>query len=310
MESILEKLYEGEINSGYVPLSVIPKMMLIGDAVYGTKTIFKRLDPDLVEFLTQRLNSGFVGKYTKPLGEILTLLDARKVVDGLVSNFVVQTGHFLHYQAMTFANELEFVTELMLSSGFEQEEVSIVFKLLGLPSPPQEMASPLVEPPLDDPRRRSRDRRFSTNRKNSEYDYPMGGYGYSGGYSGGYEGNGGYGGGYSADGYGGGHDTGGYGGYGGYMQDMSKLDPFVILGGLAFLTLCSYVTFLVLSSKTRKRSVPDLSLDLSDLPNVNLVLEAMDRDSFGASKEVRGLGRFAQVGVKGILWNSVLSPFL
>lgn len=308
MESILEKLYEGEIRSGHVPLHLIPKMMLVGDAVYGAKTIYKRVDPDLVDLVREKLSSGFLRRFKEPLGEILTVPDVQEIVDDLVTRFVVETGHFLHHQAMTFAHELEFVTELMLSSGFEKEEISVVLKLLGLPPFPREIEGYSEEPPLDDSpveaavdgsRRRSRDRRFNSNRRNSEYDYPAGGYGYQGGYSGG------YGGGYSADGYGGGYDAGGYGGYGGYMQDMSKIDPFVILGGLAFLTLCSYVTFLVLSSKTRKRSVPDLSLDLSDLPNLNLIFEAMDEESFGASKQVRLWGVFdggqKDVG-KSALW--------
>lgn len=315
MESILEKLYEGEIRSGHVPLHVIPKMMLVGDVIYGAKTVYGRLDPDLVDWVRKKLNSGVLRRFTKPLGEILTLPDVQELVDDLVTSFVVGTGRFLHHQAMTFAHELEFVTELMLSSGFEVEEVSVVLKLLGLPPFPREIERSSGEPPeepapveaaVDGSRRRSRDRRFSANRRNSGYDYPADGYGYQGGYSGGYGASGGYGGGYSADGYGGGYGGGysadGYGGGygGGYMQDMSKIDPLVILGGLAFLTLCSYVTFLVLSSKTRKRSVPDLSLDLSDLPNVNLILEAMDKESFGASEQVSLLGHFASMEAKGV----------
>lgn len=283
MKSILTRLYEAETESGHVPIAALDKMEAVGDSILMVKSFYKSLDPELRQYLLRRLE-GFWGDLTEgnPLLRIVNLPNITEATETLVPQMLIKLGHFLHHQAMTFVDELDFVLELMKSSGFTEDEIYFIFQLLGLPQ-------------TSEPRQaRESNSQFGSNigfRRDSRggYGYSGGGYGQSGGgYGQSGSGNGQLGGGYGYSGGGYGHSVGygggssasgsgysGGGGYGGYMQYMPKHDPFVILAGLAFLTLCSYVTYLILSSIHTKRSLPELplSLDLSDVPVLVTMVE-------------------------------------
>ncbi|KAK4309133.1 hypothetical protein Pmani_019238 [Petrolisthes manimaculis] len=293
MKSILSKLYVDEDDETDVPLSFFDKMLSLGDYFSLAIDIYSSLDPSLKDYLN------FI--YSKVKEEVRK---SHPLLSQAVANFpgydevwsrvmpwiLVKTGHILHYQALTFLNELDFVEELLASSGFLPEEVRFIFELLDLPSPPggqmQEEASRKSRQMQD---RQDRYHLDTGVRRDSGYGHAggygdYGGYGHSGTQD--HSGGAGYGGLGSASGGGyggyGGHNAGGYGGY---MQKV-RHDPFVILAGLAFLTLCSYATFLFLSSKSSKRSTSEdhLTLDLSDIPDI---IDQMDklRDTYSASQE-------------------------
>ncbi|KAK3872981.1 hypothetical protein Pcinc_022003 [Petrolisthes cinctipes] len=295
MKSILSKLYVDDDDDTDVPLSFFDKMFTLGDYFSLAIDIYSSLDPslkDYLNFIYSKVKEE-VRKSHPLLSQAIAKLPDYDEVWGKVMPWVlVQTGHILHYQALTFINELDFVEELLASSGFLPEEVRFIFELLDLPSPPGGQ--------MQEEARKSRQIQDRQDRYHLDTGVRRdGGYGHSGGYGdyGGYShsgvhghlGGAGYGGLGSASGSGyggyGGHSAGGYGGY---MQKV-RHDPFVILAGLAFLTLCSYATFLFLSSKSSKRSTSEyhLTLDLSDIPDIHDQMDKL-RDTYSSSQESEG----------------------
>ncbi|XP_071535206.1 uncharacterized protein [Panulirus ornatus] len=308
MKSILASLYGAETGSGRILLAAFDKMEAVGDAILMINTFYKSLDPELLQYLHRRVGCVW-GDLTEgnPLLGRLTLPNITEARETFVPQMLAKLGHFLHHQAMTFVDELDFILELMKASGFTEEEIYFIFHLLDLPKTSEARQA------------REDSSQFVSNvgfRRDSHggYGYVAGGYGQSGGgyghLGGGYgQSGGGYGhlgGGYGHLGEGYGHSVGygtasrasgtgysGSGGYGGYMQYTPKHDPFVVLAGLAFLTLCSYVTYLILSSIHTKRSLAELpmALDLSDVPALVAVVEEAqqvyspsDQGSTGVSK--------------------------
>nr|XP_045620286.1 uncharacterized protein LOC123771687 [Procambarus clarkii] len=237
MKSILEQMYPAENSNEKVTFSFIDKAMAVGDKVHLLQRMQDTFDNDLLGFLRSKWESirdTVVNSH--PILQVATSSSTRELGKHLMMGAVRQLGHLLHSQAFTHLSELDFVTELMRSSGFKDLEIHEVFNLLGLPTDIVENVMP-----------EARQLGYSSTVEKS------GGYGHSGG----------------AGGYGGGQ-MGGYGQMGGgYMQ---SFDPFVLLAGLAFATFLAYLIYRLLSSTAagRRREAPDISLalDLSDLPEV------------------------------------------
>ncbi|XP_042232447.1 uncharacterized protein LOC121873178 isoform X2 [Homarus americanus] len=284
MKSILTKINEAGTEPGHVPISVLDQILKVEDYFVMAEIFYNSLDPELHEHFKQLYDRFMQFLFRNPLLRTIQLPDMRAIKEELFPLLLIKVGHLFHQQAITFVHEVDFVFEMMKSSGFKNEEIYLIFELLGLSSMLEEEEHPVKTWTAKSKQARDISDQFSSNigfRRDSHggygysdggYGYPDGGYGYS---DGGYGHSDGYGGSGSPSGYGGGYHSGGYGGYGGYMQYMPKVDPFVILAGLTFLTLCSYLTYLVVSSKTSKRSLSEFphSLDLSDLPDLLALVE-------------------------------------
>lgn len=236
MKSILEQMYPSG-GSDKMSFSVFDKAIAFGDQMHLLGLMRDTFDGELLAFLMRKwedVQDNLFNSY--PLLKVLISSNTRDIGTNLLMALVRQVGHVLHNQAFTHISELDFVTELMRSSGFKDEEIYEVFKLLDLPTYTVENNEALAQ--------ESRQASFGSYTLDKS-----GGYGHSGG--------------------GGGYGGGGYGGGYGYMQ---SFDPFVLLAGLAFATFLAYLIYRLLSSTTaaRRREVPDISLalDLSDLPGV------------------------------------------
>lgn len=240
MKSILEQMYPPQTDDEKRTFSVFDKAIAFGDNINVLNKIRKTFDNELLGFLGQKwTNIKDIAVNRVPMLKLLLSTDTRQITRNFMMALIQQIGHLLHQQAFTHLSELDFVTELMRSSGFKDFEIQQVFQLLDLPT------------------------EAIDNEITDEEGRQLGNLGGYGGYN--LEKSGGYG--QSSGGYGGG--GGGYGGGGGgYMQ---SFDPFVLLAGLAFATFLAYLIYRLLSSTAgRKRDMPDisLSLDLSDLPDV------------------------------------------
>ncbi|KAG7162962.1 hypothetical protein Hamer_G001993 [Homarus americanus] len=240
MKSILEQMYPPETKNEKFSFSFFDKAIALGDKVHFLNQMQGTFDHGLLGFLSHKwedVKENIINSH--PIFKFVASSSSQQMGRNFMIALVRKVGHILHRQAFTHLSELDFVTELMRSSGFKDFEIHQVFGLLDLPTDSLRDNETLTA--------ESRQLGYNLGLDKS------GGYGHSGG-AGGYGGGGG--------GYGG-------GGGGGYMQ---SFDPFVLLAGLAFATFLAYLIYRLLSSTAaaRRREVPDVSLalDLSDLPDV------------------------------------------
>lgn len=298
MKSILLAMYPGDDTGGALGFSFMDTVIAFGDSLHLLKDMIHSFDPDLLKFLSAKWEDAKVSLvYTHPLLRAVMSSGTQEIGWSVLAALIRQVGGILHRQAFSHVGELDFVTELMRTSGFKDKEIRKVYELLDLPlgtlngedtdlqeEARQKQGYPSVIPEQLEYSHvgasESGDLDLAVRSRQyygyTSYTNDKSGYGHSGG-------------GYGMGGYG----MSGYGGYG-YMQGF---DPFVLLAGLAFATFLAYLIYRLLSSTSggRKREAPDMSLalDMSDLPGVmnNLYswIEGAKEQYEGAAK-VRFLG--------------------
>ncbi|KAK4309134.1 hypothetical protein Pmani_019239 [Petrolisthes manimaculis] len=240
MKSILQEMYPPGTSGEKLTFSVFDKVIAFGNEVHVLNRMRQTFDGDLLDYLYHKwedMKISVIARYPL-LGVVLSMLTKDMDHQGLLLYLVQQLGVILQQQAFAHMSELDFVTELMRSSGFKDPEIYQVFKMLNLSTATVETIELEAQ----------EGRQFNWGVDKTG--------GYGGGSGGGY--------GMAGGGYG-----GGGGGGGGYMQ---SFDPFVLLAGLAFATFLAYLIYRLLSSTTggKRREAPDMSLalDLSDIPSV------------------------------------------
>ncbi|CAL4087947.1 unnamed protein product [Meganyctiphanes norvegica] len=238
--------------------------------------------------------------------------DFIKFIKGTTNKGIIQLGKVLSNGIKEEENDFNFIGDLMESCGFKVEEIALIFRLMGLEQPKNVRRANEIRRSLRTVNKtllnienhRNPRSGYSYNDGygyNEGYGYNdgqgIGSYGYGGGggydHNTGYSHDDGYGNSGSYDGYGydsggydsGGHD-GGYGGMSGYMSSyMEKIDPFMIIAGMAFLSLLCYLAYLAVSKYCGTatgmgmgicgRSIGDPYLDLTDTQR--LAFDAIDR---------------------------------
>ncbi|XP_068233082.1 uncharacterized protein [Palaemon carinicauda] len=231
MKSILEQMYPPQSEEEKRTFSVFDKAIAFGDNINVLNKIRKTFDHELVGFLGQKwtdIKDRVVNG--SPLLKFILSMNTRNITKNFMMALIQQLGHLLHQQAFTHLSEMDFVTELMRSSGFKDIEIQQVFQLLDLPTD-------TIGNEISEAEARQLGGYSGYNVEKS------GGYGHSGG--------GGYG-----------------GGGGGYMQSFDPFVLLAGLAFATFLAYLLYR--LLSSTTGRKRDIPDISLalDLSDLPDV------------------------------------------
>ncbi|XP_050692705.1 uncharacterized protein LOC126983700 isoform X2 [Eriocheir sinensis] len=132
MRSILRKLTDEGHHEG---LSLLYSLMDVEDYLTLLRTAYLSLHPDLRHYLLQRLGDATLGTKVYPLGPLLDILpDPTTVTEIWIPRGLEVIGQALHNQSMKFVNELDTIEELMLSSGFLQEEIDQILYLVGLPA--------------------------------------------------------------------------------------------------------------------------------------------------------------------------------
>lgn len=259
MRGILEREFTVGNDDNKLTFGIIDRIIAFGDKMDILKRLNKTFNNGLLKYLTHKwmdISENIVN--SSPVLKTILSSTSENLSNNLFLPLLGGVGHFFQSSALKHLEDLNFVTELMRSSGFQDIEISEVFKLLDL------NGTSLVD----------------------EDDLLVEGRHYSKGFM---EKSGGYG--HSDGGYG--HGGGGYMSHGGGGYMMQTIDPFVLLAGLAFATFLAFLLFRLLSQTTgKRRSVPDMSLnlDLSDMPEVmtNLYnfLDTADK-KFGNHGEVK-----------------------
>ncbi|XP_045120242.1 uncharacterized protein LOC123509775 [Portunus trituberculatus] len=260
MRSILQQMYPMEGNDPTPGLPLLDRFISFGNHVYFLKNVVSSFDSDLLEYLSAKWSEVKASLMpTHPLLQAVLSSSVRDFGWGILMALLRQFGGILQQQAFTHIREIEFVVELMMSSGFKDEEVREVFLLLGLPTA-------VIDDGVE-ARQMAGYGAYTLDKS--------GGYGHSGGYGGG------------------GYSGGGYGGYG----HVQSFDPFVLLAGLAFATFLAYLIYRLLSTTTangRALSGTILTLDMSDVPvgmgNLYSWLEEAKGRYEGAGKSVQHEG--------------------
>ncbi|XP_050692703.1 uncharacterized protein LOC126983699 [Eriocheir sinensis] len=262
MKSILQQMYPGEATD-VLGFSFFDRAIALGDKMHLLQDMVQSFDPALLEYLSAKWEDTKGTLVNYPIIKSVISSSTQELGWSLLVPLMHQVGGILQRQAFTHVAELDFVTELMRTSGFKDREIRKVYELLDLPVGTLDGADTELQEesrqfqsygyldPSDsgDGEGDAEPRQYNNYPGYNTLD-KSGGYGHSGG-----------------GGYGGMH--GGYGGGYGYMQGF---DPFVLLAGLAFATFLAYLIYRLLSSTAGggRREAPDvtLALDLSDLPGV------------------------------------------
>ncbi|KAK7075074.1 hypothetical protein SK128_019925 [Halocaridina rubra] len=175
MKSILEQMYPPESEDEKRTFAVFDKAISFGDNLNVLNNIRKTFDGELLGFLGQKwtdIKENVVNG--SPLLKMLLSTDTRAMTKTFMMAVIKHLGHLLHQQAFTHLSELDFVTELMRSSGFKDFEIQQVFHLLDLPTDSIDGNAILEE-----------GRQFGNLGGYSGYNLEKsGGYGHSGGYGG------------------------------------------------------------------------------------------------------------------------------
>lgn len=235
MRGILEREFPGSDSDDKLTFEVLDKIISFGDKMDILKRLNKTFNNGLVNFLSQKwidISESIING--SPVLKALFSVSSNNLSSSLFMPLLKGVGHLFQNNALKHLEDLDFVTDLMRSSGFQDIEINEVFNLLDINTTST----------FDDNNLQVEGRQYGNS-----FMEKSGGYGHSGGYGGG----------------------GGYASHGGGGYMMQTIDPFVLLAGLAFATFLAFLLFRLLSQTTgKRRSVPDMSLnlDLSDMPEV------------------------------------------
>lgn len=231
MRGILEREFPSFDSNQTLPFAVLDKVINVGDNIDILKRLNDLFDTDMINFVSQKwidISNNIING--SPVLKTFFSATRTDLTNSSMLPILKGIGHLFQNNALKHMQDLDFVSNLMKSSGFHDMEIAEVFSLLDLQDQPTVDNNLLVE-----------GRQYGNTLMEKS-----GGYGHS---SGGY-----------------GHASHGGGGY--MMQTIDPFVLLAGLAFATFLAFLLFR--LLSQTTGRRRSVPDMSLnlDLSDTPEV------------------------------------------